>query len=316
MQLSHLPLNALRAFEATIRLGSVTAAAAELNVSQGAVSRHVKNLETRLQASLVRRNAHKIQPTATGEALAFELTQSFQKMTQAVSVASGAAQTLRLQVSPTFANRWLIPQLGNIRKAVPEVEIALTTTLSNQSFDARSFDAGIIYGDGHWPELEVFPLLKEVLVPICAPQLATGQAPPKSPKDLKHHMLLHAKIDRSDWRNWFKCIGNPSFAHDTGPSFETMDLAIASAERGFGIALGNTAFISQAVKEGRLQIPFGPEHDQGLGYFLVHPRYVQRSDLFEPFYSWIREHASDIAGRSKANAHNMPPPFNPTLLRN
>lgn len=293
MQRSNLPLNAIRAFEATVRLGSVTAAAAELHVTQGAVSRHVKKLEMILGVALVYRDQHTIQPTATGHMLATKFTESLNLITEAIADAVEEPEILRLQVSPTFANRWLIPRLEELAQVSPQLELALTTTLANdrfdsQSFDRHSFDAGIVYGrDEDWEGLEKRLLLKEVVIPISAPSLSNGEPAPKKYEDLEKHMLLHAKIDHSDWSHWLSFVGEDDIRFDTGPSFETMDLAIAAAERGFGVTLGNLLFIKSAIDSGNLVLPFGPAMHTGYGYYLVYPKDSKITDAVAQCIKWI-----------------------------
>lgn len=293
MQNSRLPLSAIRAFEATIRLGSITSAAVELNVTQGAVSRHVKNLEKVLATALVRRDGHSIQPLPIGSKLAAAFTESLQIMTKAIDKVTDGPEIFKLQVAPTFANRWLVPRLGAMARAAPDIELALITTLANDRFDSRSFDAGIVYGDGNWPELEKTLLLKEYLVPVSAPILMNGQFAPQAYSDLNNYMLLHAKIDHSDWLRWLGSINKTDVKVDTGPAFETMDLAIVAAERGYGVTLGNLEFVKKSIDAKRLVLPFGPAVFSGFGYYLVYPKYAEFSESIRNFFSWVCENSPE-----------------------
>lgn len=250
---------------------------------------------------LVRRDKQTIAPTEVGRTMAAELTVALDLMEAALAHAKTDIEVLRLQASPSFAIRWLVPKLEHITKIAPELDLAVTTTLLhdqlvNDRFDHRSFDAGIIYGDGEWPELEKVLLQREYLVPVISPNLAKKSGRVAIVRDLENQTLLHAKIDHSDWSNWLRAVGAQRIACDTGPAFETMDLAIGAAESGFGITLGNLAFIKSSIDAGMLTIPFGPAVYAGKGYYLVYPKTAEFSASIKRCFSWIRENSPEMLG--------------------
>ncbi|WP_419903539.1 LysR substrate-binding domain-containing protein [Kiloniella sp.] len=298
---SRIQLNAIRAFETTVRLGSVKAAAAELCVTEGAVSRQIKKLEEVLSLSLVRRDHQAISATLLGDELAKEFSTALDLIDKTISQAQENRTRIRLQVAPSFAIRWLMPRLEALRKSIPSLDVRVTTTLLGNQFDRYSFDAGIIYGDGKWPDLISTKLSDEYLAPILPPQHQENAHSLTPQIAFKTLTFLHTTADQRDWKLWLQEAGHTGVMDITGPAFETLDLAVRAAENGFGISLGDLALITEEIEKQRLCVPFGPVLKTGRGYYLVHPPTTLHTKALEEFTNW----ALKISPQHNINMHNF-----------
>ncbi|WP_120497903.1 LysR substrate-binding domain-containing protein [Kiloniella sp. EL199] len=278
-----IPLNAIRAYEATIRLGSVKAAAKELCVTEGAISRQIKKLENVLELSLARRDQHKIAATAVGNKLAQNLTTALDLVDQAVSEAQNKHTRIRLQVAPSFAIRWLMPRLEQLHQCLPLLDIRVTTTLLDNQFDQYSFDVGIIYGDGKWPNLNTTKLSNEYLLPVVSSNTST-----QAVRNFQELTFLHTTVDQRDWKLWVKKSKHDQSVALTGPTFETLDLAVRAAENGFGISLGDLSLIHDNIRANSLKTPFGPMIKTGRGYYLVHEPNHLCGGAINDFKRWLQ----------------------------
>ncbi|TNE55030.1 MAG: LysR family transcriptional regulator, partial [Sphingomonadales bacterium] len=198
----YLPsIPALRALEAVARLGSATAAAEELALTQGAVSRQLIALEEQLGVALIDRRAKRLMLTAPGETYAAEVRAALQQIAQASlklqSNPGGGA--VNLAILPTFGMRWLVPRLPGFARAHPEVTINMTTVMETFNFGAQPFDAAITFGNGDWPDTNKMLLAEEVLVPVAAPGLLAGREIVTA-RDLLRLPLLHIQTRPRIWQ--------------------------------------------------------------------------------------------------------------------
>ncbi|MBA4266111.1 MAG: LysR family transcriptional regulator, partial [Comamonadaceae bacterium] len=157
-----LPLNALRAFEVSARHLSFTRAAQELNLTQAAVSQHVKNLEQRLGTPLFRRVPRGLALTDEGQALLPVLMESFERMAATLATFKGSQkrEVLSVGVVGTFAVGWLLPNLKDFQLRHPFIELRLFTNNNRVDLAGEGLDCAIRFGDGHWHGTEAMPLLR------------------------------------------------------------------------------------------------------------------------------------------------------------
>jgi LysR family glycine cleavage system transcriptional activator len=256
-------LLALRAFEATARRLSFTEAARELNVTQSAISRHVRALEEDVGQSLFVRMHRAVTLTPAGTTFAQDLSAGFLSIHRAVEAVRGArAQRLRVSAEPAFAARWLLERLGRFSIAYPQIELELETTDELRVL-GKDADIAIRYvaSAARRPRGRYRTLLSLEGVPVIA-----GQRP--RPRQWNQdtavlgHRLLHDD-DGAAWRSWFTAAGLPGFEQARHLHFTDYSLALAAAERGQGVALGSAVFIESELKSGRLaevgrtRVPFG-----------------------------------------------------------
>lgn len=277
-------LNGLRAFEAAARHGSFTAAAAELHVSQAAVSRMVKLLEERLGFPLFDRRANALVLTERGRALQPALTEAFDGIARRVEQVSAmrAGPVLTVGMGATVAVRWLIPRLSSFHIDHPEIEVRIATGGAGAPMN-DDWTCAVLLGDGQWPGYEAERLFSSSLQPVCAPRLAADL---RKPADLAGATLLHVSHWAEDWPRWLAAAGvvEPS---SKGLSFGSYAMTLQAAIDGVGVALAPRLYILDDIAAGRLATPFGLAVPMVHAWYLVH-RASRREDAgFAPFRDWL-----------------------------
>lgn len=249
------PLNALRAFEAAVRLGGFAAAAEELYVTPGAVAQHVKALEAWIGADLFERRSQGVVPTPLGAGVADDFRDAFDRLGEATQILrlSAAPNVVRVAALPSIAQLWLSPRLPAIREAVPDVTISVTAMETPPNLRREPFDISIFYASGD-PRSETIVLAHDAIYPVCAPALA-GRL--KEPGDLAAMPLLHDSRWSRDWEIW---AGNNGLEIDTqsegGSVFSLYSLAVEEARNGAGVLIGHEALVRRHLDEGTLVAPF------------------------------------------------------------
>jgi len=289
MQTKNLPsLNALRAFESAARHGSFTLAAQELSVTQGAVSRQIKQLENQLDVILFHRLHKRLKLTDQGILLLPSLTQAFEIMTRAVEKLKNQGRDLSLKVHPTFAIRWLIPKLHKFQSLYPEIRVRLTTSSKNVNFAHENFDAGITHLGSDIPGVLRDKILKEQLVPVCSPDLTKGPHSINRPEDLRNHTLLHNNPDLREWQAWADQRGVDDLSLEHGQVFEVDDAALQAATAGLGVALGDLFLIREELDSGRLIAPLGLDPIKTGNYYFSRPGFNRDAKGVNLFLNWLR----------------------------
>ncbi|MEH0018405.1 MAG: LysR substrate-binding domain-containing protein [Desulfobacter sp.] len=294
----HLPsLNALRAFESAARHLSFTKAAEELYVTQGAVSRLVKQLETELQVKLFHRLHRQLALTDPGRLLLAPLTDAFDTMNAALGRLKKHPMDLKLKVHPSFAIRWLIPRLHRFQRAHPRIQVQLTTSSVNVDFGRENFDMGIIYLDAGSSDKKKsrlgagrMKIVEEVLTPVCSPALLSKATPLETPGDLANHLLLHNNPEQKEWRLWSRSAGVKGLPFDRGQIFEVDDAALQAAASGLGVALGNINLIKGDLDTGMLVEPFAGRDGMLVNcgvYYLAWPDAGRPSAGVSAFITWL-----------------------------
>lgn len=281
------PLNGLRAFEATARHLSFTKAANELCVTQGAVSRHVKNLEDYLGVTLLLRNTRQVALTDAGLSMLAGLTLAFDNIANTTAAVTRQSNDLDLLVSSSFAMLWLIPRLHTFEQGPSHPHIRITTRSGEIDFDSNHFTAGIIYGAGPWPNLEAELLMQEQLVPVCARSLLHTAPHLDSIADLQNHTLLHPSTDHRDWHLWLQANGESSVDPDKGLAFETMDAALRAASSGHGVTISDLSLIKEELESEWLLQPFPEALYTGRGYYFVYPANTSQEYQISAFREWL-----------------------------
>jgi LysR family glycine cleavage system transcriptional activator len=282
------PLNALRAFEAAARHLSFTRAADELAVTQAAVSHQVKALEDWLGRRLFHRVTRGLRLTDGGQALLPVLSESFERIGEAIERLGRDEDSRRLTLSTTdsFAAAWLVPRLRRFRDAEPGIEVHVTTSDTNVDFSRSDVDMAVRYGTGPWPGLHTVPLFEEDVFPVCSPKLLTGEHPLREPGDLRFHTLLHDDMPET-WRQWLTAAGVKGVDPDRGPSFMRSNLVILAALDGEGVALGRSRLVAHHLAEGRLVRPFALSLPARFAFFIVCPEQTKDRPKIRVFREWL-----------------------------
>ncbi|MDI1239341.1 MAG: LysR family transcriptional regulator [Polaromonas sp.] len=281
----HLPLNALRAFEVSARHLSFTRAALELNVSQAAVSQHVKNLEDRLKVPLFRRLPRGLALTDEGLALLPVLAQSFERIGQVLDQFDDgrAREVLTVGVVGTFAVGWLIPRLRDFQLRHPFVDFRLFTNNNRVDIAGEGLDYAIRFGDGAWHGTEAQALLAAPLSPMCTPALG---ALLRAPEDLAGQVLLRS-YRADEWVSWFAAAGAPCPVL-RGAVFDSSLTMAEAAAQGAGAALLPVRMFARELQQGRLVRPFAVEVSNGR-YWLTRLKSRPVTQAMRAFTAWLLE---------------------------
>ena len=281
---AQLPLNALRAFEAAARHLSFTRAAAELYVTQAAVSHQVKALEQRLGVTLFKRLARGLVLTDEGQALLPAVTDSFDQIERTLQrfQAGAVREVLSIGVVGTFAVRWILPRLTAFREAHPLVELRLSTHNNKVDLAAEGLDMAVRFGDGAWHGVRAEEILRAPVTPLCTPKLAARL---ETPRDLESVPLLRSYRSQ-EWPAWFAAAGldAPPIA---GPVFDSLSLMVQAATQGAGVALAPPALFGREL-HGRLLVqPFAATVEVG-SYWLTALRSRPSTPAMEAFRAWCQ----------------------------
>lgn len=246
------PLNSLRAFEAAARLGSFVAAADELGVTAGAISQHIRSLEDWTAVPLFERRSHGVRLTPQGNSLLPDFTRAFDAMGQAVRGLRGlsADRVVTIAALPSVAQLWLQPRLGQLRAALPGINVSVTVLENPPNLDRELFDVTLYMRD---PIEAGIVLAADRLTPVCSPAVA---AQLKALPDINSHTLLHDGVWAADWATWAAATGVPVHRPDEGPRFSLYAMAVAEAKAGAGVLIGHTALLADALRCGDLVQPF------------------------------------------------------------
>ena len=286
MDWKHIPsLSALRAFEATARLGSLTRAAQELNVTHAAIAQHVRALETDFGTALLTRQGRGMAPTPDGAALAQDLGESFGTIHKAVRALKDRTRgrPLTVSVTYTFAERWLMPRLPGFWRAHPEVEISIAPSERLVDMRRDGFDLAIRHGDGRWPGLDVDYLTSANLILVGTPELGV----PPVDTDLSRLEGVTILLDEThpESLSWLKLHGLDT-DRVTCRKSATFAMVISALTAGGGLAAITRAAAQDDLASGRLVTIFDPLGD-GPGYWLVTPKGVGHPQT-RVFTRWLR----------------------------
>ncbi|MGE6339741.1 LysR substrate-binding domain-containing protein [Acidovorax sp. NPDC077664] len=253
----------LRSFDAAARHGSFTKAAAELCITQGAVSQQVKQLEDWLRRPLFLRTPRALVPTPEGQWLAVVLRESFTAIesTLAQMRQPPESATATLSCSPSFAMSWLTPRLGEFFRQYPSLGLRVFGefhTLDRSRVVRDGIEAAVRFDLGGYRDLSATVFLDEWLIPVASPGFLAGHPPITAPADLQGDWLLHdgSAWDGADtyeeWQHWFTQMGATPPSWAGGQQFNLSQLALGAALAGQGIAMGRAALVLEDVKAGRL----------------------------------------------------------------
>ena len=255
MQTPRPSLNALRAFEATARLKSFTAAAAELSVTHGAVSRHVRALEDTLCLQLLRRSAHSTTPTQDGFRLAAGLSSAFEMIQSSIDQLRPGPLTL--SCSESIMMYWLIPRIAGFQQANPRVE--LRYNMSHGTVDFVRDDIGIaIRLSSIEPPRDalVTKVIDEWVGPVCSAEyIQSSQI--QTPPDLARARLLVSRTRPAAWTQWLEASGQVLSDLSIADTFDHFYLLIQAAKCGLGVANVPRMLVRDDLNAGTLVAPFG-----------------------------------------------------------
>jgi len=282
------PFAAIRAFEAAARHRSFKNAAAELHVTQSAISHQVKGLEDFLDTALFYRSSHGVALTAKGVSYSGDVRAILDRLDAATERTKGVDSVgpLSVRTTPAFASRWLLPRMGRFNDAYPETELRITTTADPMHFPDGGVDILIQYGQEPAPGLRVDPFLTSARFPVCSPGLLEKQPAIRTPRDLARATLLRDLVG-DDWDAWFECAGGRAPERIKGPCFAHCELTLRAAEEGQGVALAYGALIGDAIAEKKLVKLLDLETPPKVIYSLTCPEGWTNRPRIAAFRNWI-----------------------------
>ncbi len=292
------PLTAVRAFEAAARTENFTAAAAELGLTQAAVSYQVKALEERLGAALFVRERGRARLTPLGQRLLPTLSQAFDSIEAAFASHQAEDDSLlTVSTTHTFANTWLAWRLGGFQMEHPELAVRMKT--SNEIVDLRSGEADVAIraGNGEWPGLEVHKLMESDFTPMGSPEclanLERDLGRKLQPADLQRLPLISPQDEW--WARWFKAAG---VLLDTdrprgGIRLDTQADEGHAAMAGQGLALLTPFLWRGDLAAGRLMQPFALTSTAGYAYWLAYPPERRMVTKVKRFREWLQQSIRD-----------------------
>ncbi len=287
-------ISMLMAFEAVARHESVTAAAKELSLSQGAVSRQIQSLESQIGVSLFNREKKRVRLSLAGESYSQEIRAALKRIADAsLKVrANPDGGTLNLAIVPTFGTLWLAPRLPNFLSSNAGVTVNLSTRLVPFDFDTESMDAAIHFGDPSWTGDAHLELMNEVVIPACAPKLLEG-GKLKSPEAVLSLPRLQLGTRPNAWKHWMAQYGLES-GHSSGMIFDQFATMSKAAVYGAGVALLPKFLIEKELEDGLLVTAYGgPTISEGC-YYLTWPAERKNYMPLVRFREWLGQQVKSI----------------------
>lgn len=314
------PLLAIRAFEAAGRHLSFTRAAAELNVTQGAISRHIKALETYLKRPLFERFVRRIDFTSFGRNYFAAVSAGLDAIERGVPSPSGKTM-LKMSVTQSMGTLWLLPRLSSFTDANQDVEVIVDLSIHPVDFERDDLDLAIRLGRlpgshpdpiqpliphlmvKNWSGVVADHLFDEVLTPVMSKSLLKGKEL-KQPRDLLQYPLIRATLRANAWQDWFRTNGVIRVPEVKVLEFGHFFMALAAARSGRGVALIPTIYLDRPAEQG-LICPFKSTIKSGGGYYLLYRESDANVTTIQRFRKWLLAQRMSRGPASKA-AHGSP----------
>jgi len=290
----------LQAFEAAARHNSFTVAGRELHVTQGAVSKQVRSLESLLGVELFERIRQRLVLTPAGARYLERIRPSLSQIEAATVEAAGRQQqagTLHIASMPTLGAKWLIPRLPQFFARHPEVTLEFVPHAQGYVFAGPELDAAIRFGVGVWPGSMADYMIGREVVPVCRPALFAGEPDgrPGTPAGLLRYPLLHHTTVPEAWPDWFAELGVPTREAWAGPRFDQFSLLTQAALSGLGIALIPRCLIEEELATGALVVAHPAKVLSRKGYYLCYPEHKQHLPALQTFRAWLMEGVDVVA---------------------
>jgi LysR family glycine cleavage system transcriptional activator len=300
------PLSAVRVFESAARHQNFTQAAAELGMTQAAVSYQIRLLEERLGTSLFARVKGRVSLTEAGRRIAPLVANAFETLDDAFSGLVAEDQALlSLSAAQTLATTWLAPRLGRFQVRHPSLAVRLSTDNRLVDFSTGEFHAAIRVGRGDWPGLKCHFLFRMAFSPICTPDFVRAHDLTR-PEQLLDVPRLSPRDDW--WADWLADLGiaAPAAAADPGLVLDNQVMEANAAFAGSGIAMMTPLFWRDELAAGRLVQPFPHLHVTSRSHWLVYPEGRRNQAKIAAFRDWILAEVEAEKAREPAGLFEAP----------
>jgi DNA-binding transcriptional LysR family regulator len=279
--------SALAAFEAVARLGSFTAAAQELDLTQGAVSRQIGLLEEHFGRRLFERDSRNVRLSPAGEIYAEAVRSALGQLRDAALglMSNRHSGMLNLAILPTFGTRWLMPLIPDFVENNPDITINFVTRIGRFDFARERLDAAIHHGLPDWPDADSTLLMRETVMPVVSPEFLASRDIATA-ADISRLPLLHMATRPGAWSEWFEEQG---LSAPTGPGmqFEQFGTVAQACMAGLGVALLPQILIAGELQRGQLVPTPGQPMQSRSAYYLVVPHDKRGHPPVASFRDWL-----------------------------
>lgn len=289
----------LHAFEAVARHTSFTVAADELCLTQSAVSRQIKALEEELNQRLFHRRHRAIELTEAGTRLFRAVTGGFDEIAACVDTLRSEQQDVQITVaaSVAFAYYWLMPRIERFSEQCPDIDLRVLATDQVVDPIRDDCDLAVLYGDGHWADLETQPLFGERVYPVCSPGYLERHPELRRASDVLVQTLVHLEGGGNiwgavDWQVWLARQGVTGQPVRRGVRMNSYPMVLQAAEAGRGVALGWSYITDEMLEDGRLVSPVGDAIETRSGYYIGASESAAARPEVADFIGWMLEEAS------------------------
>lgn len=289
------PTPMLQDFVSAAQTGSFARAASELNLTASAISHQIAGLEAWWGVQLFERHSRGVKPTAAGQAL-LPVAEGFFKELEAVlhTLNPSKSQPLYLSCTSSLCSSWLIPRMhGSHAEASFNLDLVLTSADMNSThLAAHQFDVAIVMGYGDYPDHHTELLMRDAVFPVCSPEFkrVNGDI---TLANIVQYPLIHRVDDQvcPGWESWFAFQGLAAPPYHHGPRFPDSGLAISLALKGGGIALGRTALVYDALKDGTLVALNTPVMMSPAAYYIICRNGRQSEPDIARLFDWLKAQA-------------------------
>ncbi len=289
-------ISSLLALEAVDRLGSASAAAQELSLTQSAISRQLKAAEDQLGIELIERSQMRLRLTPAAKDYAETARASLKDLAQAALrlTANPAGGSLNLSILPAFGMHWLAPRLYDFAQRHPEVTVNLGTRLNPFDFASEPFHAAIHFGHRDWAGVNYLKLMGEDVLPVCSPAMVPAGF--ETLDALQNAPLLHLDTRADAWEQWFDAQGR-SVTGLHGMLFDQFSTMVQATIHGLGVALLPTFLIEDDLTAGRLRLAWDAPPISLGDYYLVWPKDRATPEPVKSFRTWLEDQLSGTQTR-------------------
>jgi LysR family transcriptional regulator, glycine cleavage system transcriptional activator len=288
------PLNSLRLFESSARLLSFKNAAEELLLTPSAVSHGIQSLEEWLGIPLFLRTTRGLVLSEAGSKYMPIVSEALDLLASGSAriAAHGGRGQIAISAAPTFAARWLLPRLQGFRDQHPDMRVVIDTSHERTELSDLGADVAIRQGRGNWQDVVSDLLLREELIPVCAPSILERV---QRLENINDAPLIHVRTVSEDWAAWAKEMGREAPDANKGLQFDTLHMAFEAASQGLGVALGRKPLVNSELASGQLVTVWANAYIGDTAYWLVSAESSADDPRIAAFRTWIVGEAAAAA---------------------
>jgi len=285
------PLHLLAAFLSAGRQSTISAAARELHLTQGAVSKKIKELESLLGVARFERVHGRLTLSVAGASYLRKIAPALQELeaaTLAVMSLRGRGGVLNLTTTPTFGAKWLIPRLPDFQVRHPDVFLNFMPFMRSADAQTSDLDCAFRYGEGHWPGEVSHFIAGRSFVVIAAPKLPTALRLRKK-DDVRKHVLLQHAVEPTAWLRWCEANGVSHPNALGGPKLDQVTSIVRAVIAGLGLGLVPKCLVEDEIENGLVVAPYADTLELESGYYLTYAESRQHVPALVAFRDWVLE---------------------------